>query len=302
MHKNLSRLKWPLILAAISFTLACSVMPSGHQAKPSGKDLESARIYYKGGDFKHASAILKTYAGQNDPEAVLYMFIIKNNALDGEADPKGQAGRYLNQLAGLRPTLETIVNDRSFSVETKLSARTALAYLYYYGAGVPRDINKAADWASSSAVGFGPARNMQANIALMREREGRAFFQFGGARQAFLISYENARFGDRLAMANLSFLYRNGLGVDRDDFEAARWARESAGAKAPKAFNELGMFYETGRGVSQDFNEAKRWYGLGAAAHYKLSHDNLARFKKAEKNHLVPPPSGLPLTEEDIAF
>ena len=61
------------------------------------------------------------------------------------------------------------------------------------------------------------------------------------------------------------YVYRNGLGVTRDDAVAAVWYRRAAERGQPEAQYELALMYELGLGVPQDPAEASLWYGLSAA-------------------------------------
>ena len=66
------------------------------------------------------------------------------------------------------------------------------------------------------------------------------------------------------ARYHVGLLYRNGLGVLRDDSEAARWWRLAAHQGHLNAQFNLGFMYEHGQGVSSDDIEAAKWYRLAA--------------------------------------
>lgn len=74
-----------------------------------------------------------------------------------------------------------------------------------------------------------------------------------------------ARRGDAEASLFLGYVYRNGLGVARDDATAAQWYRRAAERGQPEAQYELALMYELGLGVPQDPGEAALWYALSAA-------------------------------------
>ena len=54
-------------------------------------------------------------------------------------------------------------------------------------------------------------------------------------------------------------MLQEGLGVDQDDTEAARWYLKAAEQGIPLAQYHLGMMYRKGEGVAQDDAEAARW-------------------------------------------
>lgn len=75
---------------------------------------------------------------------------------------------------------------------------------------------------------------------------------------------ERAGQGDAEAGLYLGYVYRNGIGVARDEHAAAHWYTQAAQQGLPEAQYELGLMYELGLGVAQDPGEAARWYGLAS--------------------------------------
>lgn len=71
--------------------------------------------------------------------------------------------------------------------------------------------------------------------------------------------------GDAEASVFLGYIYRNGLGVARDDGLAAEWYRRAARLGQPEAQYELALMYELGVGVARDADEAAVWYGLATS-------------------------------------
>ena len=69
---------------------------------------------------------------------------------------------------------------------------------------------------------------------------------------------------DPFALTRTGDRYRKGLGVARDDAEAAVWYRRAAQLGHAAAQNNLATLYETGQGVAQDAAEAARWFRLAA--------------------------------------
>ena len=60
-------------------------------------------------------------------------------------------------------------------------------------------------------------------------------------------------------------MYGQGLGVARDEFEAAAWYRMAAEQGLAQAQHNLGVIYDKGVGISQDVAEAENWYRKAAA-------------------------------------
>jgi TPR repeat protein len=71
------------------------------------------------------------------------------------------------------------------------------------------------------------------------------------------------RGGDR-AQYNLGVMYDTGTGVPMDDETAVKWYRRSAEQGYASAQNDLGAMYDRGEGVRQDLAEAYAWFSLAA--------------------------------------
>eukprot|EP00729_Bicosta_minor_P009866 gene9866-biopygen25999 len=69
-----------------------------------------------------------------------------------------------------------------------------------------------------------------------------------------------AKTGDVMAQYNLGIMYRIGEGVGQDHVEAAKWFRKAAEAGNAKAQYNLGTMYDNGEGVEQDHVEAAKWF------------------------------------------
>lgn len=77
-----------------------------------------------------------------------------------------------------------------------------------------------------------------------------------------------AEAGDAQAQLYLAYAYRRGLGVARDDVQAAHWYRRAAEQGLADAQYQLGLMYELGLGVAADPAEAEYWYGLAVGQGY----------------------------------
>jgi TPR repeat protein len=97
-------------------------------------------------------------------------------------------------------------------------------------------------------------------------------------KECFKWSMKAAEMGDLLARANLSYIYREGLGTDRDPLRAVNWAHLAATQNPPsaRAQNDMGAYHLLGVALSRDPEEARRWFSL-AQARYPLAAQNLGR-------------------------
>ena len=102
-------------------------------------------------------------------------------------------------------------------------AARSLGLLYFAGAGVPYDPEQGMRWFRiSAAAGDGPARSEFGNLLLsgMGEENDRVLI-YKGFEQA-------AASGDPVAAYNCAVCLSHGVGVVRDDREAALWLRKAA--------------------------------------------------------------------------
>src|SRR4029077_17306277 len=79
------------------------------------------------------------------------------------------------------------------------------------------------------------------------------------------------------AQFNISQMYAQGQGVQRNDHQAAYWLRLAAENGLSSAQNNLGVRYSFGRGVPQDYVLAHMWFNLAAAQGYVAAHGNRDR-------------------------
>lgn len=70
--------------------------------------------------------------------------------------------------------------------------------------------------------------------------------------------------GDVEAQYHLGFCYELGLGVTKDDLQAATWYRKAAERGHPAAQCFLGVAYAKGQGVPKDLVQATFWYRRAA--------------------------------------
>ena len=106
-----------------------------------------------------------------------------------------------------------------------------------------------------------PAHNAEAERANQEGEAAESRKDYPGA----LLWYRRAAdAGNRSAQFNLGWFAQNGLGMARDDAQAAAWYRRGAEQGHVMAANNLGVLYKNGWGVERDYPEAMRWYRQAA--------------------------------------
>ncbi|MDR3204159.1 MAG: sel1 repeat family protein [Deltaproteobacteria bacterium] len=249
------------------------------------------RSQFLSGDFKAARPLLYAAGRSGDLRAVYFLRLIAQWGLDGRKPNEEEASRYLSLLTSQKERMEALL--KTASDEDKAVYLATLALLHFKGlAGPSSDIEQAASLARQAAkLNFVPAMNLIAAIILS---PGLSSFNwrhpFGGnPSEAFGWCLKAAEAGDVLAMANLGYLYHQGLGVNSDVYAAASWTHKAADRPqtTPRCYNDLGFYYQEGRAVTPDQTEAKRWYEKASLRGYQLASQNLKKLRAGAKE----PPS-----------
>lgn len=129
--------------------------------------------------------------------------------------------------------------------------------------------------------------------------DGKAAYERRDYKTALEKFHSAAQQGDAKAQYNLGQIYRNGLGIPRDNAEAVKWYRLAAQQGHAKAQNNLGMMYYSGQGVPRDYVRAHVWFSLAIAsggaraegnrdiAASKMTPQQIAKAKKMAKDCLA---------------
>lgn len=88
--------------------------------------------------------------------------------------------------------------------------------------------------------------------------------QQSNAVRDFQIAKAAAEKGDASAQCDLGSCYGNGLGVTKDDAQAAKWYRKAAEQGNAWGEFQLGWCYRDGKGVAKDNAEAVMWWRASA--------------------------------------
>ena len=139
------------------------------------------------------------------------------------------------------------------------AGQVEIASRYAKGTGVPKDLNKAAEWYQRAASqGHAPG---QYRLAALYERGQGVKKDIGKARTWYRRA---AELGNIRAMHNLAVLYTRNEGRGPDYMSARNWFHEAARhGLADSQFN-LGILYERGLGVTRNAAEAYKWFTLAA--------------------------------------
>jgi TPR repeat protein len=233
------------------------------------------------GNYLAAAPDLTAALARGDIRGAFYSRIIFENGLDGRAPDRAGAQRAMDVMALRFADIRRLAKEAPDDLKPLYKTAVGLLYIRGRVSARERRLPEAARWLKDAAdKGFTPAMNLLAAAGCSPPEQ---WWYFGaGTSDCFKWTRKAAEAGDSVAMANLSALYRAGIGTGRDPLMAVEWARRAAAKSPPSARgqNDMGAFYALGEAVSRDPAEARRWYNL-AKARYALARENLAGVGKS---------------------
>ena len=150
------------------------------------------------------------------------------------------------------PALEAAATKGDISAQSKLADR------YYYGVGVPKDVDVFLKWANAAAAEGDP--HSQVLLAYYYFNYPKNYKEgLHWAQKA--VDQEWPR-GERF----MGWLYSNGVGVDQDDQKAVEWWIKAANHGDDGAARNLARTYARGAGfIKRNEAEAIKWWGIASS-------------------------------------
>lgn len=97
--------------------------------------------------------------------------------------------------------------------------------------------------------------------------------------EAFAVMKQAAEMGHPTAQSDLGTMYKMGIGVAKDDFEAVKWYKRAVDQDSPAGWTNLGACYIEGvGGLPKDDDKALEYIRKGAEAGYPHAQLTMARF------------------------
>ena len=81
----------------------------------------------------------------------------------------------------------------------------------------------------------------------------------GNYNKAFELIKISAESGTAKSQLTLSIMYRQGIGVKKNEYEGFYWCKQAAEQEVLEAKFQLGIMYMDGEGVTEDEDEAIKW-------------------------------------------
>jgi TPR repeat protein len=283
----------PLPISTSTYPMPASNVPAANTTPPKDKWKTPLRSYpevlpgeedFLNGNYASSIPLLLKAFYQGNTRGAFYARIIFQYGLDGSAPNLPEAEKALQVLTLRYKDIQK--HSRQGPNSRRSLYQAALGLLYYKGLvpGQAKNLESARKWAEVAAnSGFTPAMDIAAAI-ICDPSPPKGFLGIGTANpdNCFDWSMKAAEKGDILAMGNLSYLYREGIGTDKDPLKAVYWANKATSMNPPsaRAQNDMGSYHIQNQGISQDFTEARRWFSL-AQARYPLARQNLANIGKS---------------------
>jgi hypothetical protein len=153
------------------------------------------------------------------------------------------------------------------------SAARALGTLYLTGAGVGRDADEAAVWFKRAAEAGDPEAQVRLATLLQTGAASTMAEDPPPVHEWFERAAEQ---GDLIGAFNYAVCLAEGIGVPRDDQQAARWLKRAAEGVVDAQY-WYGRMLAEGRGVTKDDAEAAIWYARAAEHGHSVAALMLAR-------------------------
>lgn len=101
---------------------------------------------------------------------------------------------------------------------------------------------------------------------------------------AYRLFLEEAETGNALAMQDLGRIYKDGLGVEKNEAEAQQWCHKALRTfktvekENPKPYIEyrIGKMYAAGLGTAQNYSKAANWFDMAVSQNHKFAQYSLA--------------------------
>jgi TPR repeat protein len=158
----------------------------------------------------------------------------------------------------------TVARLTPFAERGDKRAQTILGFVYLYGRGTPRDINRAASWfAKAAEQNYPPAQHALARLYLGATDAGKK-----ERAEGVRLMRAAAEAKHPLAQVELGLMHERGQFVKRDSKRAVAWFQRAAAQKfAPGEFL-LALALAKGRGIAKDEKAANDWGKRAAEGGY----------------------------------
>jgi len=111
-------------------------------------------------------------------------------------------------------------------------------------------------------------------------------YESGDFKGAFRLFKQAAEKGDRISQYRVAYMYLDGLGTPRNNFEALKWFRVAAARGNAKAQDQLAVMLLKGQGTPRDVDGAIKFFRLAAEKGVVSAQVSLARIY--DKNGRAP--------------
>lgn len=207
---------------------------------------------------------------------------VRKAADQGEALAQSDLGMmYLRGMAVPQDDVQAVIWLRKGAGQGAPAAQHNLASLYERGgAGLDKDEAEAIGWYTKAAV----QPSWELGVIQSRQK----LCDFGGEQKVWCSEIHTpgafgplekltaaAEQGDIQAVTNLGDVHRAGIGVPKDEAQAADWYRKAAELGDARAQSQLGYMYANGEGVPKNEDQSVAWYCKAAAQGHSRAIANL---------------------------
>ncbi|MHC2463486.1 tetratricopeptide repeat protein [Bradyrhizobium embrapense] len=218
---------------------------------------KAAELGHRGAQIKWGTMLIEGTVVARD--LVLGETWLRRAALAGDARAAELVGNLYAKGGALPPNyVEAASWYRRAAEGGNAAAARSLSSFYMTGAGVPQDNHEAARWLRIAAE----AGNLDAQVDVGNDLLERAVRgeECPPVADWFM---QTAQRGNLVAAFNLGVCLLQGIGVERNEQQAAVWLRRAAEG-VPEAQLMIGRLVADGRGVPADPKAARGWFARAA--------------------------------------
>lgn len=203
---------------------------------------------------------------------------VKAQAEKGDAESQLRLGSLYATGAGVAKDLSKAARWHRKAAEQGLArAQYRLGLDYASGSGLKPNSFEAVNWFRKAAEQGLP--EAQYELGACSARGSGVGENYSEAARWFL---KAAQQGYPPAQFQLAQCYFEGAGVVKDIEEAVKWTRLAADKGYAPAQNRLGACFEKGEGMAQDYLQAYKWFLLSAAQDDEMAPDIRVSIAKIE--------------------
>ncbi len=192
------------------------------------------------------------------------MEMIEQMGITPETTDCGPYARFLSTFYNYSGSSKGIKTSYEYAKKGaelgEVSCMITYGIMNMYGTGTSVDVDEGMLWLDKAIeLGSSDAMVQKGNVYLTIAQKDSDYYE-----EALYWFDRAAGLSNTSAMNNIAYMYKNGLGIEKDYEEAMSIYEISASLGDSDAMYYIGHMYDFGEGVDQDYTQAAMWYEKAA--------------------------------------